>query len=339
MFTVPSPETPCLYLKLKLMPLLSCILCRAAEDSELRPFIFKWSPLDKRYYQNAFLLLRYTTSGALEEVPVPDVVEETGKLQGAADIRDPFDITELKPGGSVLFYQGLPDWYRQQLVPGDKYKLLWLGAKLPLWNWGTLSDNLEARLCPDLARPDLIIPGDVSITFTYEEIETPASTPPPILPSVQVAPVLSVELMGPSTVSREHDALLHLLVRYHGNSTNRPIIFYNHMLLANLHHYRLKKDQWELWDRGCPGILLDGPDVTVNVTQDWNFVFLKPGEFWTFSSTILDDINYWTIGDTFRYQFTGGTIEWLEGGVRQDNGSRPDIVIPASNAVEFRITE
>ncbi|KAB8230413.1 uncharacterized protein BDW43DRAFT_314090 [Aspergillus alliaceus] len=203
-----NPEAPRVGLKLELTPLLSCVLRRSTEDNQLRPFIFKWSPLDDGYRQNAFLLLRYTVSGALEKAPVPDVFDD-------------LTMPECCKAQSISGFHSI-----QHLVPRGKYELLWLGAKLPLRNWGTPSDYFGVELRPDLERPDLIIPGGASVTFTYKNIETPISThrisPPPVSLSALVpsAPVLSVELTCPSTVTREQDAFICLLVRYHGDPTD-----------------------------------------------------------------------------------------------------------------------
>lgn len=178
----------------------------------------------------------------------------------------------------------------------------------------------------------------------------------------QSAPILSVELSGPKTIAPEgkHCASLH--VRYHGGPTDQPIIFRNHVIWELLRSYRLESGLWELQEGpcGCSGLFLDDPNITVNVVEDEGFITLKPGEYWSPSWIILEDIDGWEVGDIWRYRFKGGTVDWWDyGGVDEhadtniqipphpwrkvtdpaDNGGRPQLVVPASNAIEFRIVE
>lgn len=81
---------------------------------------------------------------------------------------------------------------------------------------------------------------------------------------------------------------------------------------------------------------------------------LKPGERWSPSWTILEDIYNWQIRDTWHYQFKGGVVDWWDyGGVWTnmsarllrchrvtdpvDNGGGLEFVISASNAIEISI--
>ncbi|KAI2899867.1 hypothetical protein CBS63078_7119 [Aspergillus niger] len=280
----------------------------------------------------------------------------------------PFDLQELEPGGSITYCHSLPRRYREQLEPGETYELVWTGTKIPLWDWGVPSDYVGSRLTANPTQPDLILPGGARVTFTYEQIESPAfirrQSTPPLLPSdrVQSAPILSVELSGPKTIAPEgkHCASLH--VRYHGGPTDQPIIFRNHVIWELLRSYRLESGLWELQEGpcGCSGLFLDDPNITVNVVEDEGFITLKPGEYWSPSWIILEDIDGWEVGDIWRYRFKGGTVDWWDyGGVDEhadtniqipphpwrkvtdpaDNGGRPQLVVPASNAIEFRIVE
>ncbi|GAQ45865.1 hypothetical protein AtubIFM56815_004129 [Aspergillus tubingensis] len=280
----------------------------------------------------------------------------------------PYDLQELKPGGSITYCHSLPRRYREQLEPGETYELVWTGTKISLWDWGVPSDYVGSRLTANPTQPDLIIPGGPRVTFTYEEIESPAfirrQSTPPLLPSdrVQGAPILSVELSGPKIITPEgkHYASLH--VCYHGSPTDQPIIFRNHVIWELLRSYRLESGLWELQEGpcGCSGLFLDDPNITVNVVEDEGFITLKPGEYWSPSWIILEDIYGWEVGDIWRYHFKGGTVDWWDyGGVDEhadtnvqipphpwgkvtdsaDNGGRPQLVIPASNTIEFRIVD
>ncbi|KAE8373295.1 hypothetical protein BDV26DRAFT_285238 [Aspergillus bertholletiae] len=265
-----------------------------APYDDLRPFIFVWSPLNEGYGQDGFILLRHTSDGKLERVPVPDATLDPLDM---VHVEDPFDLQELKPGGSITYCHSLPRRYREQLEPGETYELVWSGTKIPLWDWGVPSDYVGSRLAANPVQPDLIIPGGPSVTFTYKQIESPVfirrQSTPPLLPSdrVQGAPVLSVELSGPNTIVPEgkHYASLH--VHYHGGPTDRPIIFRNHIIWELFRSYRLEDGLWELQEGpwGCSGLFLDDPDITVNVAEDEGFVTLKPGEYWSPSWIILEE--------------------------------------------------
>ncbi|KAE8410247.1 hypothetical protein BDV36DRAFT_131366 [Aspergillus pseudocaelatus] len=311
------PKAPCLQLEIELCPLLQYTLRRATPDDDPRPFVFVWSPLNEGYHQDGFILLRHTSDGKLERVPVPDAIQDPIDI---VHVKYSFDVQELKPGGSITYYHSLPRRYREQLEPGETYELVWPGTKIRLWGWGVPNDYVGSHLAANPVQPDLIIPGGASVTFTYEQIESPAfirrQSTPPLLPSdrVQGAPVLSVELSGPNTIVPEgkHSASLH--VRYQGGPTDRPIIFRNHVIWDMFRSYRLEDGLWELQEGpcGCPGLFLDDPDITVNVAEDEGFVTLKPGECWSPSWTILEEIYGWKVGDTWRYRFCFSCRIWQE---------------------------
>ncbi|GAA90195.1 UbiA prenyltransferase family protein [Aspergillus luchuensis IFO 4308] len=271
--------------------------------------------------KDEFILLRHTSEGKLERVHVPDATLDPLDM---VHVEYPSDLQELEPGGSITYCHSLPRRYREQLEPGETYELVWTGTKIPFWDWGVPSDYVESRLTASPTQPDLILPGGPRVTFTYEQIESPAfirrQSTPPLLPSdrVQGAPILSVELSGPKIITPEgkHYASLH--VRYHGGPTDQPIIFRNHVIWELLRSYRLESGLWELQEGpcGCAGLFLDDPNITVNVVEDEGFITLKPGEYWSRSWIILEDIYGWEVGDIWRYRFKGGTVDWWDyGGV------------------------
>jgi hypothetical protein len=110
-------------------------------------------------------------------------------------------------------------------------------------------------------------------------------------------------------------------------------------------------------------MIVDEPDVAVNVSQDENFASLQPGQSWTTSTRVEgrqigilpNDVN---VGDVFRYVFKGVEVDWWNWGSKaehnetivelpcfidgrvvepKDNGGRPKLVVPASNFVEFTV--
>lgn len=84
-----SPKAPCLQLEIKLYPLLQYTLRRATPDDNPRPFVFVWSPLNISYHQNRFILLRHTSDGKLERVPVPDAIQD---LIDIVHVKYSFDV-------------------------------------------------------------------------------------------------------------------------------------------------------------------------------------------------------------------------------------------------------
>lgn len=150
---------------------------------------------------------------------------------------------------------------------------------------------------------------------------------------------------------------------------SRPITFHYYMF----HNYhiltRLRDGKWEYCesDRGCmAGIAGDFPDIKVKVgdEQAVDFVSLRLGESWTRELGINDELSPLpegtVAGDTLRCRYNGATLDWWDWGDKEvhrragteielpsfrwarvlkpwDNDGRPEIVVPASNAVEFSV--
>jgi hypothetical protein len=106
---------------------------------------------------------------------------------------------------------------------------------------------------------------------------------------------------------------------------------------------------------------VEGPDLSVPVAKHERFLSLRPGDSWT-SSTTLEPcaLHPDTVaGDIYKYQFKGSAVDWWDWGDCEthantvvklpawlgevidpaDNGGRPKLVVPSSNAVEFTIVE
>jgi hypothetical protein len=191
------------------------------------------------------------------------------------------------------------------------------------------------------------------------------------------APVLSVELECAPTLTHTGPLDVTVKVVYHGLADGteeaRPITLHIyafkglHTLAEGFRLYRRCNGKWETsYDNGETGFnIYDDPDIPVNVTQDKDFVSLRPGECWTTSYHMQDTT--WTslpddraVGDVFRFRYKGGVVDWWDWGGSEehantvvklpcwragnvtdpaDNGGRPKLVVPASNVVEFTITE
>jgi len=151
----------------------------------------------------------------------------------------------------------------------------------------------------------------------------------------------------------------------------RPIVFHTYPFLDNQtkrEGYRLycqRDDKWEKFEKdGATGfILVDDPDVQVNVATDKHFQCLSPGESWSHMERLktqdtanfpgLDDAK---AGDKFRFLFKGTHIDWWDWGSAEehsntvvklpcwlfgpvvdpkDNGGRPKLIVSCSEPVEF----
>lgn len=153
-------------------------------------------------------------------------------------------------------------------------------------------------------------------------------------------------------------------VVYEAPPGSPPITFHSDYLRwYNL--YRRRGDKWELIEDDTTGFMIvDEPDVAVNVSQSEYFTSLQPGQAWTtsfqFQGQGKDELPLdMTVGDVFRYRFMGGKLDWWDWGDKskhsettvilpcyiqdgwvkepKDNGGRPKLVVPGSNFVEFTI--
>lgn len=184
--------------------------------------------------------------------------------------------------------------------------------------------------------------------------------------------MLSMTLDGSSQMARHGDMVITTKVSYEKSVDTvdaRPIIFHTHRFVPPYNIYRLRSSKWtrcETEDSTMTGwILVDNPDVPVNVSENSKFVSLEPGEQWTSQCTVQkhgwshipDDT---VVGDKFKYVFKGTTLDWWDWGDSKshsrtvvklpcflfgpvvdpkDNDGRPRLVVPGSNALEFSIVE
>lgn len=165
------------------------------------------------------------------------------------------------------------------------------------------------------------------------------------------------------------DGIAHVKINvvYEADPGSSPITFHSHPFLAwgNQLYRRLEGDDWETIVNDTTGFMIvDDPDVAVNVTQDKNFATLQPGETWsTYEDVRGHGLGYlpddMAVGDVYKYIFKGVELDWWDWGGKEehaettvivpcsggkgvvqkprDNDGRPKLVVPASNAVEFTI--
>ncbi|ODM21576.1 hypothetical protein SI65_02420 [Aspergillus cristatus] len=134
------PDTPTLSLSLELLsssatlnrngkPGILITVHRSPNDTPSQPCIFYWSSSKDGFGPDGFLLLHHTTEGHLEQVEIePTQHFETPNFP---EIRAyDHSIHEFSPGGSDRRFQKIPERYRDVLIPGDRYELVWSGEGL-----------------------------------------------------------------------------------------------------------------------------------------------------------------------------------------------------------------
>lgn len=202
-------------------------------------------------------------------------------------------------------------------------------------------------------------------------------------------PCISVFLEGPSTISRADGFHITAKITYDGLTNDdyeavqadaKPIIIHdfpfghdNFRLQRRCPKYDPLMDskgdppQWKTYfgeerDGNRGWIIVDEPDVEVNVTDSEFFRSLQPGETFIseFSIDYLDLHPDTMVGDTYRWQYWGGCIDWWTWGDREehantvvklpcwmyapvvdpaDNDGRPEIIISSSNSLEFTVVD
>ena len=86
-------------------------------------------------------------------------------------------LGELRPGEARRFVQILPDNLHKALIPGERYRLIWPGEEIFMWDWGTKRDWVGKELKSQAAResklPRLILPASAGVEFTVKEESEP----------------------------------------------------------------------------------------------------------------------------------------------------------------------
>ncbi|KAB8225130.1 hypothetical protein BDV33DRAFT_198972 [Aspergillus novoparasiticus] len=298
-------------------------------DNDPHPCIFYWPP----DIAACFVLFRYTFHG-LERAEVaerrseaPDVLYVSGWRQY---------LFELQPSGSSRYLESLHS-YRRALRPGERYELLWPGAKTCIWDWGDIQDHLDMEL--KRREPCLFIVGGSHTSFTVEEGERTFPSPEPSPPGEPLSRVAC------------H------LSSCKGPEDSTPITFHTvNLLSGNLQ--RRRGQDWEFFEsEKMPYQIYDDPDIEVTPGQHPNFISLQPGGRWTRMDN-LELPSDTEVGEVFKYEFNDRVLDWWDWGTKEDhlqitvklpcwinsdvlepkdNEGRPAIVIPASNVVEFTI--
>jgi hypothetical protein len=178
-----------------------------------------------------------------------------------------------------------------------------------------------------------------------------------------------MRLQGPTQIKVGEKPHIKPIITYEGMGNPQQaedITFHTHALTRYPSWgwlQRLRGTKWEVCQSNSnPGFMIvDDPDVPVNVGKSDFFASLRQGEEWTTEET-LDQEEFpgdTAIGDKFRFWYRGLELGWWDWGVKdshietrvmlpcylhgdvvepKDTG-RPKIIIPATNFVEFTAVE
>ncbi|KAJ6027628.1 hypothetical protein N7460_012445 [Penicillium canescens] len=338
----PSPNTPRLSMEVEpTLPVMSLasptggfiVTIRRAEDDCDKPCIFRWSDLCDGWGPSGFVIFQHTPDGlkrveGMPKRPPPRTLKITGYE---------VETEELLPGQTLRRNIGAPDPFLYHMVAGEKYELVCLGAEYALWAWGTLREHWEQEIGVNSGLPLVVIPGEPPVLFSalrWKNLWSLSRT----TTICNGAPCMSVFLEGPSEMSKT-EMLFYITIKitYNGptnedheaiNVDTKPIIIHDYpftydqfLLQRRCLDYDPSKNsngdstQWKTYldDEDNPGWrIVDEPDVEVNVTDPEFFRSLKPGESFVRKNHLgFFDLHPDTVvGDTYRYQYCGGRVDW-----------------------------
>ncbi|PVI03665.1 hypothetical protein DM02DRAFT_625714 [Periconia macrospinosa] len=175
------------------------------------------------------------------------------------------------------------------------------------------------------------------------------------------APYLSFALKAPPNLSLSGKYRVEITIHHHfnekANPGNKPITFtqtYLSQFLLGRYILLRQRPQGPEWSREeCACTLINVPDE-IFVGQNSRFISLALGECHTTTSRIWPDTEFvenLELGADYSYQYIGNEIAWWNWGRKENHGStriwisetshnsRPRIVLPASNPVNFTIIE
>jgi hypothetical protein len=149
------------------------------QDAQEEPCIFQWSATTNGFSRACFVLLHRDADNSLEKIDIskpslftPDFGEESSVTLDGYN-HHMMKLWEMKPGDIVNFQVSLSENYQKLLVPGEQYHLIWPGAEIDRWDWGTVEGHiwkeLTAQSAGDRKLPKLIIPACDGIVFTAKE--------------------------------------------------------------------------------------------------------------------------------------------------------------------------
>ncbi|PWY72768.1 hypothetical protein BO83DRAFT_408482 [Aspergillus eucalypticola CBS 122712] len=353
--------------------LVTVTITRSEKHQEPKPCYFYWSPST----DEGFRVFRDSPSEGLMEVEVQSdcpspITRQSNPLHlwylGADDEAVSWEI----PLGETLSRSVIKsEWITYELFwPGGEVHLWDWGSNDT--NKETLEvTELEAKSTP------MTLPGGARCSFTLIEGSAPPPRPrrssSPVLevdPNTLApgVPILTLEIEAPPTWRTQEAWPLTWKLTYHGVSGDgipRPITFSVNDLYAweASCFYRRSPEtgEWNSWRSYCTAgyAVFEEEDVPCAVGTSDGFMSLQPNETWTEVrelETMIDLPEDARDGEVMRHLFKGCRLSWWDWGTKEDhidtivsvigfgvitsppdNDGRPEVVIPASDMVEFTV--
>ncbi|GKZ23082.1 hypothetical protein AbraCBS73388_009427 [Aspergillus brasiliensis] len=345
---------------------------RSKEQQESKPCYFYWSPST----DSGFRVFRQVSLDVLEEVqvqsshstPVTQRSDPPPLWYLGADDKSVSWEMPLGEGLSRVIEKS--EWIT--------YELFWPGGEVYLWDWASKDMNeMQTELKP--RSTPMTLPGGARCSFSVIEGSLPPPRPrassPPILemdpsdvsPGV---PIFTLEIEAPPTWRVQHVWPVTWKLTYHGVSgdeTPRPITF----SVSDMEAwgvpciYRRSQDtgEWESWHSYCTAgyAVFEDENVPCAVGSSPGFISLQPNETWCEVQELESMLSLpedARDGEVLRYRFKGCKLKWWDWGTKEDhmdtiisvigfgvitdppdNDGRPEVVIPASNTVEFTVID
>lgn len=153
------------------------------QDGHNEPCIFKWRPHEDAFISSGLILLHihppsYNTLS--EQLKVYGDGQSLFQEPGPFIVKQGTDahVWEIVSGSHISIKVSLPKEYRECLVPGERYELLWTGGEIALWEWGTIKEYLGRELKPKLNKISLA--GGSRVGFTVVKCWEPVRVPSPV---------------------------------------------------------------------------------------------------------------------------------------------------------------
>lgn len=326
--------------------------------------------------------------------------EEMAPIEITTNNQVRYHLHELQPSGSISFRATLPGHYQSCLVPGQKYSLKWAGSDINYWTWGSLADKQgthlehrnpitippsegisftatqEAEPWPERAEVEAKHGFNTANSLEWKwrcdeaakrrdlaAATAPSDSQPSDNP--EITTILKMELEPPTTQTLGKQIKIIGRVSLKDTSPDaKPITFHTRRVDGGFRLFRRRQNNstWEVCPRddSTGFIIVDNPDVRVNVSEHDAFVSIKPGETSTFEYTPSDaDLPKDSApGDMFRVRYAGVELDWWDWGSAddhantevslpcfidgdvvepRDNGGRPRSQISSSNNVDFLV--
>ncbi|PWY93779.1 hypothetical protein BO94DRAFT_459839 [Aspergillus sclerotioniger CBS 115572] len=339
-----------------------------SKEHESKPCHFCWSPNT----DEGFRVFRHLPCGGLEEVEV-----QLNCFSPETQRSDPLHLWSLGADNddAVSWNFILGEKLSRAVEKSEwiTYELFWPGGEVYLWDWEAKENaGLEPKSIPMVLPGG----ARCSFSLIEGDVPPPPPRPrtPPVLDLDATSvtpgtPILSLEIDGPPTWRVQENWPLTWKLTYHGVSgdeTPQPITF----SVSDLDDwgvfcvYRRGQDtgEWDSWHSyttpGCSGFTEE--DVPCSVGTSEAFMSLRPNETWCevqkleIMHSLPEDAR---AKEVLRYRLKGCKLTWWNWGTKEDhmdttvtvtgfgdtiidppdNDGRSEVVIPASNTVEFTV--